>query len=61
MANLTKDNIEKLISEDKILKLELQKLISKNEFFIHDNIEHDLISSKNFSQPSNLRINFIFE
>ncbi len=50
MANLTKDNIEKLISENKILKLELQKLKSRNEFFLHDNIEPDLISSKNLTQ-----------
>jgi hypothetical protein len=49
MANLTKENIEKLISENKILKLELQKLKSKNEFFNSDNIDHDLLSSKNLT------------
>ncbi len=49
MANLTKENIEKLISENKILKLELQKLKSKNEFFINDNIDPDLLSSKNLT------------
>lgn len=57
IGNLTNDNIEKLISENKILKLELQKLRSKNEFFPNKDtitISHkeDINNYKNYKELS---------
>jgi hypothetical protein len=59
MGNLTNDNIEKLISENKFLKLELQKLRSKNEFYSNKDtitISHkeDITNYKNYKEFSNL-------
>lgn len=57
IGNLTNDNIEKLISENKILKLELQKLRSKNEFYPNKDtitISHkeDITNYKNYKELS---------